>query len=94
MKLKLKWTEPAIADRIAIYDYLASKNPTAAAEIDALISAAAARLAQNPSSGKAGRVPGTREWVIHHSYLLIYELTNDLLIILAVVHARRQWPKG
>ncbi|CAI1881925.1 MULTISPECIES: type II toxin-antitoxin system RelE/ParE family toxin [Serratia] len=91
--MKLKWTEPAIADRMAIYDYLASKNPVAAAEIDALISAATARLSQNPLSGKPGRASGTRELVIHHSYLLIYELTNGPLIILAVVHARRQWPK-
>ncbi|NLU16600.1 type II toxin-antitoxin system RelE/ParE family toxin [Serratia liquefaciens] len=91
--MKLKWTDPAIADRMAIYDYLASKNPTAAAEIDALISAAASQLSRNPSSGKVGRVSGTREWVIHHSYLLIYEIKNDLLIILAVVHSRRQWPK-
>jgi len=51
---------------MAIYDYLASKNPIAAAEIDALISAAASQLSRNPSSGKVGRVSGTREWVIHH----------------------------
>jgi toxin ParE1/3/4 len=91
--VKLKWTDPAIADRMAIYDYLASKDPIAAAEIDALISAAASQLSRNPSSGKVGRVSGTREWVIHHFYLLIYEVKNDLLIILAVVHSRRQWPK-
>ncbi|MEH0871343.1 addiction module toxin RelE [Serratia liquefaciens] len=91
--MKLKWTDPAIADRMAIYDYLASKNPIAAAEIDALISAAASQLSRNPSSGKVGRVSGTREWVIHHFYLLIYEVKNDLLIILAVVHSRRHWPK-
>ncbi|WP_262259634.1 type II toxin-antitoxin system RelE/ParE family toxin [Serratia liquefaciens] len=91
--MKLKWTDPAIADRMAIYDYLASKNPIAAAEIDALISAAASQLSRNPSSGRVGRVSGTREWVIHHFYLLIYEVKNDLLIILAVVHSRRQWPK-
>ncbi|HFJ4332561.1 type II toxin-antitoxin system RelE/ParE family toxin [Serratia liquefaciens] len=91
--MKLKWTDPAIADRMAIYDYLASKNPIAAAEIDALISAAASQLSRNPSSGKVGRVSGTREWVIHHFYLLIYDVKNDLLIILAVVHSRRQWPK-
>ncbi|HDS8360680.1 TPA: type II toxin-antitoxin system RelE/ParE family toxin [Serratia liquefaciens] len=91
--MKLNWTDPTIADRMAIYDYLASKNPIAAAEIDALISAAASQLSRNPSSGKVGRVSGTREWVIHHFYLLIYEVKNDLLIILAVVHSRRQWPK-
>ncbi|WP_261110374.1 type II toxin-antitoxin system RelE/ParE family toxin [Serratia liquefaciens] len=91
--MKLKWTDPAIADRMAIYDYLASKNPIAAAEIDALISAAARQLSRTPSSGKVGRGSGTREWVIHHFDLLIYEVKNDLLIILAVVHSRRQWPK-
>jgi len=30
--------------------------------------------------------------VIHHSYFLVYELINGLIIMLAVVHARRQWP--
>ncbi|VEA68779.1 Plasmid stabilisation system protein [Serratia plymuthica] len=79
--MTLKWTEPAIADRMAIYDYLETKNP-----------AAATRLSQNPSSGKPGQVPGTREMVIHHSYFLVYELTNGLIIMLAVVHTRRQWP--
>lgn len=90
--MTLKWTEPAIADRMAIYDYLETKNPAAAIEIDSLISATATRLSQNPSSGKPGRVPGTREMVIHHSYFLVYELINGLIIMLAVVHARSQWP--
>ncbi|WP_454878921.1 type II toxin-antitoxin system RelE/ParE family toxin [Serratia inhibens] len=74
--MTLKWTEPAIADRMAIYDYLETKNPATAIEIDSLISAAATRLSQNPSSGKPGRVPGTREMVIHHSYIPIFWFMN------------------
>ncbi len=42
--MKLIWTEPAIADRLAIYEWLELKNPAAAAENDVKIADAAARL--------------------------------------------------
>lgn len=31
--MKLTWTEPAIADRLAIYEWLELKNPAAAAKM-------------------------------------------------------------
>lgn len=50
--MKLTWTEPAIADRLAIYEWLELKNPAAAAENDAKIADAAARLCIIPPAGK------------------------------------------
>lgn len=90
--MKLIWTEPAIADRLAIYEWLELKNSAAAAENDAKIADAAARLVHHPTCGKTGRIAGTRELVISPSYLLVYELAAQRVIILAIVHTRRRWP--
>jgi len=44
--------------------------------------------------GKVGTVPGTREWIAHASYRLVYEVDEDhgAVWILALVHTARQWP--
>ncbi|EPR1091423.1 type II toxin-antitoxin system RelE/ParE family toxin [Serratia marcescens] len=60
--MKLTWTEPAIADRLAIYEWLELKNPAAAAENDAKIADAAARLVHHPASGKTGRIAVRASW--------------------------------
>ena len=39
-------------------------------------------------------IPGTREWIPHASYRLVYEVDEDhgAVWILALVHTARQWP--
>jgi len=34
----------------------------------------------------------TRELVVHKNYILIYDTTVELVRILRVLHAARQWP--
>lgn len=92
--MKLIWTETAITDRHTIYDYIELDNPLAAVELDDLFTTAAKRLTVNPKLGKPGRILGTRELVVHQSYFIVYEITNDILVILAVVHSRQQWPNN
>jgi len=48
------WTPEAERDRADIWDYIAADNPSAAARMDALFSAAADRLAAHPKMGKTG----------------------------------------
>jgi len=88
------WTPEAERDRADIWDYIAADNPGAAARMDALFSAAADRLAAHPKMGKTGVIPGTREWIPHASYRLVYEVDEDrgAVWILALVHTARQWP--
>ena len=38
------------------------------------------------------RVPGTREVIVHKSYCLVYEIEQDTVWVLALVHTARQWP--
>jgi addiction module RelE/StbE family toxin len=86
------WTPEALHDRADIWDYIASDNPIAAARMDALFSAAAARLIEHPQLGRMGTVPGTRELIPHESYRLVYEIDGDLVWVLALVHTARLWP--
>jgi plasmid stabilization system protein ParE len=60
--------------------------------MDELFSNAALKLAIYPMLGRLGKVPGTRELVPHENYLLIYEIVQETVWILALIHAARQWP--
>lgn len=75
-----------------MWDYITADNPRAAARMDALFSEAAARLTEYPMQGRAGKIAGTRELIPHESYRLVYEIANETVWILALVHVARQWP--
>jgi len=65
---------------------------TAALELDELFAHKASYLLDHPRLGRSGRMPGTRELVVHRSYILIYELAGQQVRILRVLHGARQWP--
>lgn len=90
--VKLAWTRMASSDRKAIREYIAQDNPAAALALDELFAEKAGRLLDHPGLGRPGRVAGTRELVIHQNYILIYDTAGDLLRVLRVLHAARQWP--
>lgn len=90
--MKLIWTRPAAADRREIRAYIAQDNPSAALALDELISEKAGRLLDHPNMGRLGRVAGTRELVAHANYILVYDVTGDMVRVLRVLHAARQWP--
>lgn len=90
--MKVRWTPEAEEDRAQIFEYIAADSPPAAIKMDELFSKTAARLAIHPQYGRAGRIPGTREAVVHKSYCLVYEIEQDTVWVLALVHTARQWP--
>ena len=90
--MKLVWTRPAREDQKAFREYIAADNPSAALDLDELLSEKAARLVDHPGLGRPGRLQGTRELVAHRNYILIYDVAGDLLRVLRVLHAARQWP--
>ncbi len=90
--MKLIWTRVANADRSEIRAHIGRDNPAAALAIDELFSEKAARLSDYPGLGRPGRVPGTRELVVHQNYIIIYDIAADLLRILRILHATKQWP--
>lgn len=90
--MKVFWVSAAEQDRADIIDYIGQDNPLAAIRMDEVFAEAAARLAGHPHLGKTGQVPGTRELIPHESYRLVYEVRNEAVWILALVHTARTWP--
>lgn len=90
--MKVVWTPEAERDRAAIWDYLVTHDPAAAVRIDSLFSEAVAKLAEFPMLGHVGEIAGTRELTPHRSYRLVYEIDNDTVWILVLIHTARQWP--
>ena len=90
--MKILWTPEAEQDRTAIWDYLEAHDPDAALRIDELFSDAVAQLADFPMLGHEGAVAGTRELTPHRSYRLIYEIVDDTVWILVLIHTARRWP--
>lgn len=90
--MKIRWTPEARQDRINIWDYIAQDDPAAAVRLDELFSASVNRLSAHPNLGYAGIIEGTRELIPHQSYRIVYEIYQDTVWILTVVHTARQWP--
>ena len=60
--------------------------------MDEVFSEAVSLLASHPKLGKPGKVQGTREWIPHARYRLVYEVDHSTVWILALVHTARPWP--
>lgn len=90
--VKLAWTRRAAADRRAIRSYIARANLRAAIALDELFGLKARVLIEQPRLGRAGRIQGTRELVVHRHYVLIYDIADDTVRVLRVLHTARQWP--
>ena len=90
--MKVIWTPEARQDRADIWDYIATDNPRAAARIDTLFSDAVTSLADHPNLGRPGTISGTHELIPHESYRLVYEIEQETVWILALVHTAKQWP--
>lgn len=90
--MKLVWTRTAHADRKAIREHIAQHAPKAALDLDQLFSNKVGVLMTHPELGRIGRISGTRELVAHKNYILVYDLTDDTIRVLRVLHTARQWP--
>lgn len=91
--LKLEWKATAIADLLAIVDYISDENPDAAQALKDEIEAKTSRLPDNPQLYRVGRVDGTREMVVRPNYIVIYAEDFKVVTILRVLHAAQQWPE-
>lgn len=92
--MELFWTPEATQDRDEIYDYIEADNPAAALALDELFAEKADRLIDHPDLGRPGRVAGTSELVGHQNYILVYDVADNRVRVLRVLHAARQWPPG
>ncbi|MDB5971625.1 MAG: type toxin-antitoxin system RelE/ParE family toxin [Hydrocarboniphaga sp.] len=91
--MQVKWLKRALQNLKEEADYIARDNPQAAVRIVVEIEDAVNLLADNPSLGRVGRLPGTRELVVADTpYLVPYRVRGTRIDILRVFHGRRRWP--
>ena len=90
--LELNWSDEALDDLAEIVAYIADRNEGAARRLRALITEAADRLPSNPTIYRPGRIDGTREVIVHSNYIIVYRVTLTAVDIVAVLHARQQYP--
>jgi len=93
--MKIRWSPTAVSDLESIREYIARDNPTAARKVAARIKESIQRLFSFPLSGRAGRVPGTRELVIPGtSYIAAYTVQDDEVLIASVLNGKQRWPES
>ncbi len=72
-----------------IAGFIAKDNPTRATSFVLELKEGVTKLQIHPGMGRAGRVPGTRELVLHKNYIAIYRVRGDDVEILRLHHVAR-----
>lgn len=85
----IKWAKTALRSVDEIAGYIAKDKPTRATSFVLELQNAATKLQAHPGLGRAGRVPGTRELVLHKNYIAIYRVRSDDIEILRLHHTAR-----
>ena len=93
--MKVTWSEQADDDLHRCVEYIAKDDPVAAFDMYELITLSVARnLPDNPYMGRAGHVGGTREWVAHKNYIVVYRVGVGEIIIISIHHVARLMPQS
>lgn len=87
--MALKWTRTALRNLEEIAAYIAKDSPLAATRFVMELKDKTGKLEAHSGMGRAGRVPGTRELVIHKNYLAIYRVREERVEILRIHHVAK-----
>jgi len=91
--VRVEWLRAAINNLDALAEYISRDNPAAAERTVAAIRSAVEDLERVPSSGRPGRISGTRELVVSGTpYIVPYRVRGDVVQLIRVFHTARKWP--
>ena len=91
----LIWSRRSDANLKAIVAFIAKDDPaTANALLNQIVGSAETVLSENPMAGRSGRIEGTREWVAHKGYVVVYRVEQEQVQIITVRHTSPRWPKS
>ena len=91
--MEVRFSESSLEDLRSIREYICANNEEAAKKVVAhILEQVETVLVHNPAIGRAGRVLGTREFVIaRYPYTLPYLVREDTIYILRILHTSRKW---
>lgn len=91
--MKIKFSKLAADDLKMTKDYISQDNISAANTIIGRVIEAIENILTFPYIGRPGRVSNTKELVVSSTPLIIvYQLRQDTLYIVRIIHAARKWP--
>jgi addiction module toxin, relE/stbE family len=88
--MKLWWTERAVLDRDAIFDFISADSSRAAVETDERFAKQAGLLTTQPGLGRISRVKGLMELVVGN-YILVYQVVDQDIYVIRVLHGAQDW---
>jgi toxin ParE1/3/4 len=90
--MRLRWTQRARQDLLAIARFIAADNSEAAVKWVATLRKSAKRVARFPRSGRS--VPELRRddirEVVVRNYRIVYRIEDDAIVVLVVFESHRQ----
>lgn len=92
--MRVRWTTDAADDLERICDYVARERPEVAGRLAFDVLRAIEGLRAFPNRGRPGRVQGTRELVLTGPFLAVYEVREEDVQVLRILHGARQWPSS
>ncbi|MDA8490186.1 type II toxin-antitoxin system RelE/ParE family toxin [Klebsiella pasteurii] len=91
--MEIKWLRKAIANLEAEFRYIAEDDPQAAERFVNEVWRLTQLLKEQPAMGREGRVPETRELILHnYPYIIPYRVRNNTIQVLRVFHTHRRIP--
>ena len=92
--MRVRWLQKALRNLDAEASYIAVDDDAAARLVVTRVLATVDMLPDQPSLGRPGRVPGTRERVVRRTrYVVQYRIRGETVEILRVFHASRRLPE-
>ena len=89
--MKIEWSEPAVEDLRSLHAYIAKDSPHYAASFIERLLDAVEQLVEFPESGRLVpelQAKDVRELIVQ-GYRIIYQTEAERVIVLTVVHGRR-----
>jgi toxin ParE1/3/4 len=90
--MAVKWLKTALYNIEAIAEFIAADNPERARTFVRELKTKTDLLAEFSGVGRAGRVAGTRELVLHENYIATYRVKGKHVEILRVRHVAQKHP--
>lgn len=91
--LPIFWLESADADMAEITDHIGQFDANAAERLWHRLRECVQPLSEHPYLYRqSDRVPGLREIVAHPNYIVLYRVAAACIEIVAIVHARQEFP--
>lgn len=91
--MRVRWLRKALRNLDEEATYVAVEDPAAAQRVVKRVLNAVALLEDQPSLGRPGRVPGTRELIVPDTrYIVPYRVRAASIEVLRVFHASRRLP--